>query len=57
MERKNSRDLIANEGDRLNRCNPEHPAAMAGDVGEERSGGGTEVMKETVLESKAWSDR
>lgn len=30
---------------------------MAGDVNEERSGGGMEVTEKTILEGKAWSDQ
>lgn len=57
MEGKGANDLMAVQGNRVDRRNPERASAMAGNISENRGGRGEKIPEETVLEGNAWSDR
>ena len=56
MVRQSGGDLVAGEGHRVDRGDPEHATAMAGGISEEGDGQGEEFTEETVLEGNTWSD-
>lgn len=56
MEREDSGDLTATQGNGLGWDDPKSPTALVGDRREDRNGGGEEVMEETVLKG-AWTGR
>lgn len=55
MEHESSSDLVAIQGNRKDRCDPESTSVVAGSS-KEGGGRGVEIPEKTVLEGKAWTD-